>query len=125
MEVRACKNCRRLFHFISGPELCPECRKLVIQERVSTDKKLSAAIKPMLLEDEEKYEKVKDYILTHPNATIALISEVNEIPPSKLFEWIRDDRLEFTDTSKNAWFECEVCGSKIKSGRVCYSCKQR
>ena len=29
MEVRVCKNCRRLFKYIYGPELCPECTKLI------------------------------------------------------------------------------------------------
>ena len=27
MEVKNCKKCRRLFNYISGPSICPQCRE--------------------------------------------------------------------------------------------------
>jgi hypothetical protein len=124
VEIRVCKNCRRLFKYIYGPELCPDCIKLVTEERLEpAGKKLNAAVKPLVKEEEIKYEQVKEYIITHPKASVAQIAEVNDIAPSKLFEWIRDERLEFSDDSEHAWFECEKCGAKIKSGRLCNRCK--
>jgi hypothetical protein len=80
-------------------------------------------VKPLLKEEEEKFEMVKDYILAHPSASVAEISEVHDISPIKIFDWIRDERLEFSDNAEFAWFSCQSCGAKIKSGRLCNRCK--
>jgi hypothetical protein len=126
MELRVCKNCRKLFKYIYGPELCPDCSKIVSKEKaepVNTAGKY--LIRPVVKEEEEKFEQIKDYILTHPKATIVEISEANDIMPTKLLEWVREDRLAFSDASSNAWFTCQKCGAKIKSGRFCNNCKIR
>jgi uncharacterized protein len=128
MEVRVCKNCRRLFRYIYGPELCPTCSKLVINEKNESDKESDKKERTSLLrspvkEEEEKFEKVKDYIMTHPKATLLQIAQENDILPMKLLKWIREDRLAFSDESEHAWFTCEKCGKKIKSGRFCNMCK--
>lgn len=142
MEVRVCKNCRRLFKYIYGPDLCPECVSLAAQEKVVQsvsnqnlvsdsvqntvkNKTLTSSVKTIVKEEEAIFEQVRDYIMTHPKATVAQISEANDVSPTKLFEWIRDDRLEFSDDSKYAWFTCEKCGTKIQSGRLCNRCKTR
>ena len=57
-------------------------------------------------DEEEKYLQVKDYILTHPTASVAEIAEANDISPMKLFDWIREERLEFSDDAEFAWFTC-------------------
>ncbi len=144
MEVRVCKNCRRLFKYIYGPEICPECTELIKAENhtkrdktggdLISDKRqsehgkeeslqLPKGAKPHLKDEEIKFEQVKDFILTHPAATVAEISEANGISPIKLFDWIREERLEFSDDAEYAWFSCESCGTKIKSGRLCNRCK--
>lgn len=154
MEVKVCKNCRRLFKYLFGPELCQECSKLLVQEKLdqqeqktfnnqetqpahqtnttlgdhnnqnpSLNKNIGSSIKSIVKDELAKFEQVRDYIMTHPRATVAEIAEVNDIPPTKLFEWIKNDRLEFSDDSQYAWFNCERCGAKIKSGRLCNRCK--
>ncbi len=124
MELKVCKNCRRLFKYIYGPELCQDCAKLKQnEEKDPKNKESKSTLKSMFREEEEKYEQVKDYIMDNPKATIVQIAEANDIAPTKLFEWIRDDRLEFSEDSQNAWFECANCGTKIKSGRLCNRCK--
>ncbi|MDF2539662.1 MAG: flagellar protein [Herbinix sp.] len=126
MEVKVCKNCRRLFKYIYGPELCPECTKLTANDqKEGVNKKPTVSLKPVVAEEEDKFNQVRDYIMTHPRATIIQISEVNDIAPTKLLEWIREDRLEFSEDSQDAWFECQKCGAKIKSGRLCNRCKIR
>jgi len=126
MEIKVCKNCRRLFKYMFGPELCPECARFV-RENKSEPKMAEpiAALKPMVLEDEEMYEKVKDYIMSNPKASVSLIAEKNGVPITKIFEWIKEERLEFSDDSANAWFICEKCGARIRSGRFCSRCKLR
>ncbi len=124
MDVKVCKNCRRLFNYIYGPELCPDCAKLLSDSRDESKRSdINPALKLVLAEDEAKFEQIKDYIMTHPKATVAEIAEFYEIAPAKLFEWIRGDRLEFSEESSDAWFKCERCGTRIKSGRLCNRCK--
>lgn len=130
MEVKVCKNCRRLFHYIHGPELCPNCSKLVINEKSeyinkteSEKNERASKLRPLVREEEEKLEKVKDFVMTHPRATLIQIADMFDILPSKLLDWVREDRLAFSDDSVYAWFTCEKCGKKIKSGRFCDFCK--
>lgn len=129
MEVKACRNCKRLFKYIYGSELCPDCIKLIPKEEKDIikknrlDKEFTGKLNPIIREYEEKYGQVKDYIMANPKATIDQISEANNITPKMLLEWVRQDRLEFSKDSKDAWFECEKCGTKIKSGRLCNQCK--
>lgn len=126
MEVRVCKNCRRLFNYIYGPTLCQDCIKLVkAPPGVPVTERKKISLKPLILEEEEKLEQVKEYIIANPKATISKISEVTEVSAAKLFEWIREERLEFSDDSEYAWFECAKCGTKIKSGVYCNRCKPR
>ena len=125
MEVKVCKNCRRLFQYIYGPELCPQCLKNLPKDEIEPiqQNENKFQIKPMVKEEEELYEKVKDFIMRNPKADISTIAEANDVSPKKLLDWIRQERLEFSDDSKDAWFECAVCGAKIKSGRLCNRCK--
>jgi hypothetical protein len=126
MEIKVCKNCRRLFKYIYGPELCQECLTLTPNYENNPTKKeysISTALKPLVEEDEKKFIQVKDYIMAHPRATIVQISDANGVTPSRLLEWVREDRLEFSDDSQDAWFACSKCGAKIKSGRLCNRCK--
>lgn len=126
MEVKVCKNCRRLFNYINGPELCQECIKLIPnKEKMITEKILSATLLPLVKEEEIIYGQVRDYVMAHPKATVIEIAEANKITPFKLLEWIRQERLEFSEDSKAVWFECEKCGAKINSGRLCNRCKIR
>jgi uncharacterized protein len=134
MQVKVCKNCRRLFKYIYGPELCPECSEIFMEEPeqkmtqeadIFADGRSSLSLRPLVKEEEAKYEQIKDYILAHPKATVAQIAQENDVTPSKLFEWIREERLEFSDDCEYAWFRCEMCGIKIKSGRLCSSCKTK
>jgi uncharacterized protein len=124
MNVKVCKNCKRLFKYIYGPEICHDCMKLIPKnEEDLQSAELTNSLRPLVTEEEIKYREVKDYIMAHPKATIIQIAEANDTTPMKLLEWIREERLEFSDDSKTAWFECASCGTKIKSGRLCNRCK--
>lgn len=125
MEVKVCKNCRRLFRYIYGPELCPDCAKLTADASSETHNAEKKLMKPLLLEEEKKLDQVKEYILTHPKATVVQIAEANEVTANRLLDWVREERLEFSDDSESAWFECAKCGTKIKSGIYCFQCRPR
>lgn len=100
MEVRNCKGCRRLFNYLSGPQLCPACVKKL----------------------EGKFAEVKEYLEENPKATMQQISEDNDVSVKQIKQWVREERLYFSDDSPYG-IECEMCGKMIKSGRFCNECR--
>lgn len=100
MDVRNCRKCRRLFNYIGGQQICPSCQ---------------AAL-------EEEFQKVKSYLREHPKATMVVISEDNGVSVAQIKQWIREERLSFTEDSPVA-IECENCNAMIRTGRYCKSCK--
>jgi flagellar operon protein (TIGR03826 family) len=103
MDVRNCKNCGKLFNYISGhPPLCHNCIK----------------------ELEEKFLVVKEYIYKHPGAGMQEVAEENEVSTTQIQKWIREERLEFSKESL-VGLECESCGTLIRTGRFCKSCKDK
>lgn len=102
MDVRNCKGCGKLFNYLSGPPLCPAC--------------ISAL--------DEKFEVVKEYIYDHPGAGMQEVSEELDVPIPQIRQWIREERLSFTEDSMIG-LECEGCGVSIKTGRFCKSCKDK
>jgi len=102
MDVRNCKNCGRIYNHINGPNLCPTC---------------TAAL-------EEKFDQVKEYIYDHPRAGMQEVSEVFDVSIAQIKQWIREERLAFTEDSM-VGLECEGCGVMIRTGRFCNACKDR
>lgn len=100
MDVRNCKTCRRLFNYIGGPPLCQKCRD----------------------ELEDKFQQVKEYINNNPRVPLAMIADDNEVTVTQLKQWVREERLVFTEDSVVA-IECENCGATIRTGRYCQKCK--
>lgn len=100
MNVRNCKKCGRIFNYIAGQPICPACR-----------------------EDLEKvFQKVKEYITDHGQADLNQISADCDVEISQLRQWIREERLTFSENSVIG-IECESCGAIIKTGRFCDKCK--
>jgi flagellar operon protein (TIGR03826 family) len=101
MDVRNCRNCNKLFNYVSGPPLCPNCVKAL----------------------DKKFSEVKDYIYDNPGAGVQEISEEFDVPIAQIKQWIREERLSFSEDSM-VGLECERCGALIKTGRYCKSCKE-
>ena len=102
MEVRACRTCKRLFNYITGPVRCPACSEAL----------------------EKKFQKVKQYIWDHRTASLQEISDANEVSVGQLRQGVREERLCFTEESP-VGLECESCGTTIKTGRYCENCKMK
>ncbi len=100
MEVKTCKQCKRLFNYLSGIPICPSCKTKL----------------------DEKFIAVKEFIRDNPHAGITEVAEANEIPSSQIRRWIREERLSFSEES-GVGLDCESCGKIIKSGRLCEECK--
>ena len=100
MNVRNCRKCRRLFNYVIGPVYCAQCRQ----------------------EMEDEFQKVKKYIQDNPGSDIRMVSEACEVDPMQIRQWVREERLCFSDDSPMG-IACERCGITIKSGRFCAKCK--
>ena len=66
--------------------------------------------------------QVRDYIRENDSATMKEISEDNEVSVKQIKQWVREERLTFTDHSP-VGIECETCGKMIRTGRFCDKCK--
>lgn len=100
MNVRNCRKCGRLFNYLSGPPICQNCKDSM----------------------EETFQKTKEFIRENRNANIQEVSEACEVEINQIKQWIREERLEFSDDSAIG-LDCEKCGAIIRSGRFCEKCK--
>ena len=100
MDVKNCKRCRRLFNYIGGQPICPQCRE----------------------ELEKKFQEVKRYLFDHRNANISDVVENCEVDEGQIRQWVREERLEFS-AGIDIGMSCENCGAPITSGRFCDKCK--
>lgn len=100
MNVRNCKKCGKLFNYMAGLPICPACKE----------------------QQEKKFQEVKKYIRENPHADIKEVAQQCEVEISQIQQWIREERLEFTDDSPIK-LPCEGCGTMINSGKYCDRCK--
>lgn len=102
MDVKNCRGCGKIFNYMSGPQLCPQCVQAL----------------------DFKFEEAKEYVYDNPGVGIQEVSEELEVSISQIKQWIRDEKLAFSDDSMIG-LECEGCGVTIKTGRFCKACKDR
>lgn len=102
MEVKNCRSCGRLFNYLSGPQICDGCR---------------AAL-------EQKFQDVKEYVREHSASPINDVAEACEVSVKQLKQWVREERLIFSEDS-GVYLECENCGASIRMGRFCEECKNK
>lgn len=100
MDVRTCRECKRIFNYLSGPVICPACREAL----------------------EEKFQEVKKYIMDHKGAGMQEVADECEVDIQQIRQWLREERLELTENSAIV-LTCESCGGPIRSGRFCDKCR--
>lgn len=102
MEIRNCRVCGKMMQYNGlGAAICPGCKKRL----------------------EEKFTVARKYLKEYPGATINELADAAEVPISQVNQWIREERLVFTDDSPIG-IDCERCGKMIKSGKYCPECKK-
>ena len=72
-------------------------------------------------EDEEDFQKVKEYLDENPGADISEVTQETEVDSKKIIEFLKQGRLEIKDED-NLLLSCERCGASIKTGRFCEKC---
>lgn len=100
MNVRNCKKCGKLFNYVAGMPICPACREKA----------------------EESFQTVKKFIRENPRADIKEVAHTCEVDTAQIQQWIREERLEFTEDSPIK-LPCENCGAMIRAGKYCEKCK--
>ncbi len=101
-EVRNCKRCGAVFYYLGGVPLCQACK----------DK------------DEEDFKRVKEYLYENPGATLSEVATALDLSVEKIKFFLKEGRLEITNTGGNVFLECEVCGKAIRTGRYCDECSK-
>lgn len=99
MELKNCRNCKKIFNYITGEPLCPKCRDYM----------------------EDKFQEVKQYITDNPRENITEVAEACDVSVTQIKRWVRAERLSFTEDSL-VGLECERCGKMVHSGRFCKEC---
>lgn len=100
MDVRNCKRCRKIFNYIGGQPLCPQCKE----------------------ELEKKFQEVKAFVQEHKNISVAEVAKECEVEESQIHQWVKEERLMFS-SGINIGIVCEKCGEPIETGRFCGRCK--
>ena len=98
MNLANCSICGRLYNR-TPREMCPNCMR----------------------EEEETFERVRQYIKTNGQATMKEICEALEISEDRLIRFLKDGRLMSSSTLN---FPCEGCGKPIQTGRYCDGCRR-
>lgn len=100
-SFKQCRICRKIFQYPGyGAQVCPACKK----------------------EDEEMFERVKTYLRDNPGKSIHQTARDCEVSESRIRDWLKEERLEYTGSGDTGLF-CERCGKSITSGRFCDECR--
>lgn len=99
-ETKVCVRCKRMFTYLGyGHFYCPVCKKI----------------------DEADFAKVKEYIYENGTASAMMVSEYTGVSLERITQYLKEGRLEIPELSP-IFIKCEMCGSDIRSGRLCPAC---
>lgn len=99
MEVLNCRACGRLFNYISGNQICPNCKSGM----------------------EQKFQEVRKYLDENPNSSMRDVVENVDVSKRQVEMWIREDRIAFS-SAEGSEIGCQRCGKPICSGKYCKKC---
>lgn len=97
MDIRNCKRCSRIFQY-RGNKYCHSC----------------------ILELDEIFIQVRDYIYDHPNATVIEVSDELDVDEDIILDFLKEGRLELSSPGLD--YVCERCKKPIVTGRFCNLC---
>ena len=101
-RISVCQHCKRMFKSYVVTDICPICE--VFQEKM--------------------FHEVKDYLHKNYKANMVEVCKHCEVSEKQVLKWVRQERLFFVEGS-GVHFPCLSCGTEIKTGRYCPSCKTK
>ncbi|MEW4372164.1 TIGR03826 family flagellar region protein [Paenibacillus kandeliae] len=96
---------------------CPQCGKLYVLN-------LRGMCSDCIKKIERQYEDCNHYLRQNRGATITELSEATEVPIKQITQFIREGRISIAN-APNMGYACEVCGTVIREGNMCDSCRSR
>lgn len=100
MQLKNCVECGKLFvHLVSS--VCQDCYE----------------------KEEKQFKKVREYLWSKEDASIAEIHEHTQVPEKKIIRFIREGRIKGHGI-QNVLL-CEGCGQPISEGNYCSRCRGR
>lgn len=96
---------------------CPRCGRLFV-------KNLMGLCQPCIKELEHEYEICVKYLRENRGTNIQELSDATEISIKEITRFIREGRISIAN-APNMMYPCEVCGTLIRDGHMCDSCRNR
>ncbi|WP_054942268.1 TIGR03826 family flagellar region protein [Paenibacillus ihuae] len=96
---------------------CPRCGRLYV-------KNIMDICQPCIKELEHQYETCVEYLRKNRGTNIQELSDATEISIKEITRFIREGRISIAN-APNMMLPCEVCGTLIRDGHMCESCRNR
>ncbi len=94
---------------------CPVCGKVFV--------KVVKNLCPACIEAEEReFMEVRDYIKDNPGASVEEITTITGTEEKKILRWLREGRIEYTNSEGKLRPTCKSCGTPINVGNLCAKC---
>jgi flagellar operon protein (TIGR03826 family) len=101
MNVANCPRCGRIF--VKGiQEVCPNCTK----------------------EIDLQFDKCFQFLRENRGCTLTELNEATEVSIRQITKFIREGRISIKN-APNMGYPCEVCGTDIRDGSICDSCRNK
>ncbi|GAB6991328.1 TIGR03826 family flagellar region protein [Paenibacillus pini] len=101
MNLGNCPRCGKLYA-VNFKDMCPSCIK----------------------EMEIEYEKCVKYLREEKGANIQQLSDATDVSIKQITRFVREGRISVLN-APNLMYPCEVCGTMIRDGHMCDSCRGR
>lgn len=77
-----------------------------------------------LKEIENQYEACVKFLRENRASSLQELSDATEVPVRQIAKFIRDGRISIKNLPNMA-YGCEVCGTDIREGHICDSCRSK
>lgn len=96
---------------------CPKCGKIMV-------KGIHDLCPNCIREIEQQYDKCLKYLRENHKTTLIELSEATGVSVNMITRFIREGRISIAN-APNMNYGCEVCGTSIREGAMCESCRQK
>lgn len=96
---------------------CPKCGRVYV-------KNFQGVCPNCIKELELQYEKCLKYLRENRSCSIHELSEATEVSVNQIMKFIREGRISIKN-NPNMAYACESCGTSIREGHLCETCRQR
>lgn len=104
---------------IKRPIVCEKCGGILVYSGLGEYR-----CEECNLSEYDDYGKVRGYLEKHRGANVTEISDETGVSHKSIRDMVKENRFEVIE-SRGGYLKCEVCGTDIKSGRLCRKCEEK